>query len=142
MLPKYHVILGAIFSGILYWLFSLTIFQTSLVFLSSILIDFDHYLWYIQRKKDYNLKNAYNFLKKLSENLKKPIIMVFHTIEFLIFVYLLSYLWKGFTFILIGMVFHSITDILYFGTKNMIHIREYSLIRYLILRKKHPKKYF
>ena len=142
MLPKYHILLGVIFSGLLYWLLPLTLFQTLLVFLSAVLIDFDHYLWYVKRKKDWNLKNAYNYLKKISENLKKPMMMIFHTIEFLIFVFLLSYLWKGFSFILIGIVFHSISDLLYFGHKNMLYVREFSLIRYLVLRKKYPDKYF
>ena len=142
MLPKYHILLGAIFSGLLYWLLPLTLFQTFLVFLSAVLIDFDHYLWYVKRKKDWNLKNAYNYLKKLSENLKKPIIMIFHTIEFLILVFILCFLWGGFYFVLIGMVFHSISDLLYFGHKNMLYVREFSLIRYLILKDKYPKKYF
>ncbi len=142
MLPKHHIILGAIFSALLYWLFSLTIFQTLLVFLSSILIDFDHYLWYVARKKDWDLKNSYNYLEKLSKNLKKPIMMVFHTIEFLILVFILSFFWRGFYFALIGMIFHSILDLLYFGHKNMLYVREFSLIRHLVLREKYPNKYF
>ena len=142
MLPKYHILLGVIFSGLLYWLLSLTLFQTLLVFLSAVLIDVDHYLWYAKRKKDWNLKNAYNYLKKLGENLKKPIIMIFHTIEFLILIFVLSFLWRGFYFILVGMIFHSISDLLYFGHKNMLYVREFSLIRYLVLRKKYPDKYF
>ena len=142
MLPKYHLILGLIFSSLLYWLLSLTIFQTILVLLSSILIDVDHYLWYANRKKDISLKNSYFYLKKLSEKLKKPIIMLFHTIEFHILIGLLSFIWIGFFYILIGMIFHSISDLLYLGNKNMLYIREFSLIRYFILKNKDPKKYF
>ncbi len=142
MLPRHHIILGAIFSFLLFWLFSLTLLQASLIFLASILIDFDHYLWHIQKKKDLSLRNAYLFLKKLDKNPTKPLMMLFHTIEFHILIALLGFLWMGFFYILIGMAFHSIIDLLYFGKRNMIYIREFSLIRYLILKKKYPKKYF
>jgi hypothetical protein len=142
MLPKYHLILGIIFSLLLYWLLSLTIFQTLLIFSASFFIDLDHYLWYVNRKKDISLKNAYKYLKKISMKGKKPIMMLFHTIEFHIFIGLLGFIWIGFSYILIGMIFHSFSDLLYFGKKNMLYIREFSLIRYFILKNKYPKKYF
>ena len=45
MLPRWHIIFGAIFTAII-WIFSpeTKIIYLSLVFLSSVLIDFDHYL--------------------------------------------------------------------------------------------------
>jgi len=133
MLPKTHIILGALFSIILFF-FGVNYFNCILVFLSSFLIDFDHYLWYIIRKKDFNLKNAYYTLKGTEK--KKLYLMVFHTIEFLLFILLLSYLWKGFLWIFIGMVFHSILDLIELYKEKELTFREFLLIKYIFSDKK------
>lgn len=143
MLPKAHILLGGIFSIISYLLFPITAFQASLVFLSSVLIDVDHYIWYVQRKKDDSLKKAYIFFKALKKLKKrKRIMMAFHTIEFLIFVAVLSYFFPFFLFILSGMLFHSILDAIDMNRNNELNLREFSLVRYLVLKHKNPSYYF
>jgi len=62
--------------------------------------------------------------------------MIFHTIEFHIFVGLLSFIWHGFFFILIGMIFHSVCDLISLIYERRLRVREFSLIKYLILGKK------
>jgi len=126
MLPKTHIMLGAIFSLVLFYLFPITIFQVSLIFLASFLIDFDHYVWYVYKKKDFKLKNSYNYLKKDARDLRK--LMFFHTIEFHIFVALLGFIWSGFFYILIGMIFHSLTDLIGLIYEKRLRTREFSLI--------------
>ncbi|MEK6830589.1 MAG: hypothetical protein AABX77_01010, partial [Nanoarchaeota archaeon] len=64
MLPKYHIIIGLIASIAIYLIFNLTIFQASIIFLSSFLIDADHYLLYIFRKKDFSLINSIKYFKE------------------------------------------------------------------------------
>ncbi len=141
MLPKWHILLGFVFAYIVYWFTSINIFGASLIFLSSVLIDFDHYVWYGFKKKDWSLKNAYNRNKALPKK-HKPIMHIFHTIEFLIMVFMLFYFWNGFLFILVGMVFHSILDILDIFYNKKLGAREFSFIRYLILNKRNRDKYF
>jgi len=140
MLPKWHVLLGFLFAYIIYWFTSITIFQAILIFLSAVLIDFDHYLFCIIRNKDYSLKNAYSHLKKIHFKKHKPTMMIFHTIEFLIFIAILSFYFDIFIFIFIGMLFHSITDIIFFIYGKILYDREFSLIRYLLTKDKN--KYF
>jgi len=135
MLPKFHIILGAIFSALMYYLLQITLFQTILIFFASILIDFDHYLFYVQETKKWSLQKAYNW-KIYRQKKHKPIMMIFHTIEFLILVFILSFVWKGFGFILIGLVFHSIFDMIQLGYEKKLYIREFSLIRFLLRDKK------
>ena len=135
MLPKWHIFLGFIFSYILYWFTSISIFEASLIFLSSFLIDFDHYVWYGIRKKSWNLKSAYLWNKNLPKN-HKPIMHVFHTVEFIIIVIVLAYFFKPFLFILMGMLFHSALDLIEMFYKKNLGCREFSLIRYLISNKK------
>ncbi|VVB78729.1 Uncharacterised protein [uncultured archaeon] len=133
MLPKTHIIFGAIFSLIAYYFLSLDYLQSSLIFVSSFLIDFDHYMWYVNKKKDFSLKNSYYYLKKV--RLNKPVMMIFHTIEFLFLVLLLSFLWNGFLFILIGMLFHSVLDIIQMAYEGELEYREFFLTCYLLSEK-------
>lgn len=130
MLPKTHIIFGAIFSILVYYLFNITIFQTTLMFLASFLIDFDHYTWYVNKKKEFSLKNAYFHLKNVKPI--KPMMMLFHTIEFLFIVFIISFLWIGFLFILVGMLFHSILDIVQMAYDNELHYREFFFTSYLL----------
>jgi len=142
MLPKWHILFGAIFSLIFYKISpQINIFQASLIFLSSVLIDFDHYLWVIKRKGYFNLKTAYYWHKSLPLR-HKPIMEIFHTIEFIIFILILSYFFKIFYFILVGMLFHSLLDLIEIIYHKRGKCREFSLIRFLILRKKYPNRYF
>jgi len=136
MLPKTHIILGIIFSIALLYFFKISLFSASLVFSTSVLIDFDHYLFYFSRNKNLNLKKAYYWHKSIPDN-HKPIMQTFHSIEFLLLVLLLSFIWKPFIFILIGMIFHSIIDIIDIYSKiHNLKAREFSLIRYLFAKDK------
>jgi hypothetical protein len=120
MLPKIHIILGGFFSIIIYFVFSISFFQASLIFLSSFLIDFDHYLYYIFIKKDFNLKRAHRwFVKKrynwiaLSKDKRSKFklpIFIFHGIELLIILILFYFLNKIFLEIIIGVLFHMSLD--------------------------------
>ncbi len=120
MLPKIHIILGGIFSIIIYFTFHITFFQASLIFLSSFLIDFDHYLYYIFIKKDFNLKRAhrwfvkkrYNWIalsKEQRSKFKFPI-FIFHGLEFFIILLLFYFLNKIFLGIILGIMFHMLLD--------------------------------
>lgn len=138
MLPKKHALLGIIFSILIYFIFKITYFEAFLIFFASVFIDFDHYIWYIIKKKDFSLKKNYNLLKFL-EKPPRPIMVVFHTIEFILLVFVLSFFFNFLFFILIGMIFHSILDVIDMQYKGILNLREFSLIRYLVRDK---KKYF
>jgi hypothetical protein len=89
-------------------------------------MDIDHYIWFVKRKKVFSIKKAY--LWHLSQKQSKPIMHLFHTIEFLSLILILSFFWKDFLFVAMGMTFHSILDVLTINLKG----REYLFIRYLI----------
>ena len=139
MLPKWHILFGAIFSLILYFFLNISLFNSSIVFLASVLIDVDHYLLYIYRRKNFSLKNAYLIHKKTSKN-HKPMLHLFHTIEFLILILIFSFFNSFFLFILIGMLFHSFFDLVELIYEKCISCREYFLTRYLLAKDKN--KYF
>ena len=123
MLPKTHFILGLIFVVVLYFFFSPIISFSSLIiiFLSSILIDIDHYIYHIVKNKNWNLFQGYKwYIKNIKrvrgmtkEQRKKTYIGFYflHGIEILIALFLLGeYLSPVFTYILIGFVFHLVMD--------------------------------
>ncbi len=149
MRPKYHVLIGFIVSIILYFFFSIGIFKTLIVFFSSILIDFDHYLYYIFKTKNFNLKRAHAWylekekqLKKLSKQERKRVtyaFYLFHGLEtVLIFVLLGYYLWNLFYFVAMGIFLHLLSDYAeqIFHKKRIFKI---SIIADLIERKKLKK---
>jgi hypothetical protein len=128
MLPKYHVLIGFIFSLAVYILFPVTPLQASVIFLSSFLIDFDHYLWYVFKKKDLSLRRAYFYLKSLGRKKHKKHLMIFHTLEFILIIGVLSLFFPIFFFLLIGILFHSLLDIIDLTKRDMLSCREFSLI--------------
>lgn len=137
MLPKWHILFGAIVSIILYYIFNLNFVQFLIIFFSSVLIDFDHYLFYIFVKKDFNLRRAHKwFIEKtkkflsLSKNerrfFKNPI-LIFHGIEFWIILGILSIfyhfiifiIYHFIIFIIIGIAIHMFIDFI-----EIIYLKE------------------
>lgn len=120
MLPKTHIILGFLFSAALFMAFDIDLIPASIIFLSSFLIDFDHYLYFVFKKKSFSLSKAYLFFKRhrvrwrnLSYNQKekyKMPILLFHGVEFLFIVFVLSFFLHLFSFFFIGFLFHLIFD--------------------------------
>jgi len=118
MLPKTHVILNLIISLAL--LFFLKPIYVLIIFLSSILIDIDHYLYYIFEKRRFSLKSAYNWYlierKKfhdLSLEEKKKhryFLFVFHGLETLAILLIFSKRYPILFFIFIGFSIHLIED--------------------------------
>ena len=128
MLPKSHLIYGIIFASAVYLLSPLiTLIPALLILFGSVLIDTDHYIWYVYKKKDWSLKNAYHYLKYNVEKIKT--LMIFHTVESHIIVGLIGwYLWPWFFYILSGMLLHSGLDILHLMKNKNLKYREFLLI--------------
>ena len=142
MLPKWHIFWGAIFTLII-WFFArdLEPVYLLLIFLSTFLIDFDHYLVAVRKNKSLSFKHSLIFFKdnnekELSDHKKgkrnRGHFFIFHTIEFHILVVLLGLLWIGFFYVFIGMVFHSLLDLLWLLHHDMFYVREFFFFNWLI----------
>jgi len=140
MLPKWHIILGFIFSLLVWAVFpQIKLGGFIIIFLSSFLVDIDHYLLYCLNKKNFSIKSAYIYYRNLPKK-HKPIMHFFHTIEFAVAIALLGLYLKVFFMIFIGFIFHSFLDIAEMAKENNINNREFSFLRYIIYRK--TEKYF
>ena len=135
MLPNAHVLYGILLALTSWFLFpGVTWFEALLILFSSIFIDVDHYIWYVIVKKDWNLKRAYYYLRDEVKGSQK--LMIFHTIEFLIVIGLLSFIWFGFYYIFIGVLYHFALDMMSMIKLKRLKDREYSLIHWLKIKKK------
>ena len=127
MKPPFHIIFSLIASLILFFL-NLEPLLILLFFLSAVLIDADHYFFYIIRKKDLNFMRAYKYFKK-----PRISVYIFHTIEFFLLLLILSLFFNFFWPIFFGCLFHIILDLTYELTqKHKKYKRIYSLVLYLL----------
>lgn len=128
MLPKFHALYGAIFSLFIHIFVFPDRTAAVVVFLSTVFIDVDHYLFYVYKKSDLSLAKAYYYFVKGGTYR----LMVFHTVEFVILLYLLSFYSKYFLFVIVGILFHWALDIYYMHKNDELNKRDYSLIHHLL----------
>ena len=125
MLPKWHILFGALLSLALYLFFSISLTNSLIFFLASFLIDVDHYLYYVYRKKDLSLKRAFRWfialdkkhcsLPRKERNKYDYGVVIFHGIEpvSLIFLLGLALNLPFMFFIAAGFSFHILVDVLF-----------------------------
>ncbi len=123
MLPQTHMLLGIVFVAAIFLIFpSVGILGASIIFLSSFLIDIDHYIYYVYKKKSINPLRAYKWYTdhktkchSLSKEQKKKThfgTYFLHGIEILMILFTLGFFVSPiFYFILIGFTFHLILDL-------------------------------
>ncbi|MBI2629199.1 hypothetical protein HYW74_03895 [Candidatus Pacearchaeota archaeon] len=146
MLPKTHIILGLIFALVFWYLFpQIGFLGFVIIFASSVLIDVDHYLFYVWLKKDWNYFHAKKWFmiktmefrkmtKEKRKRLAKAVPCIFHGIEAVIILLILSFFSNIFFFILIGFLFHEFLDligIIYWGYDlNHILSQTHNILNY------------
>ncbi len=141
MLPKWHILIGFIFTFII-WIFApgLHWIYLALIFLSSFLIDFDHYMCAVGDTGSFNLFKAGKYYKiieiKEKEERSKGIrrrgnFHLFHTVEFHVLIGLLGILWLPLFYVFIGMVFHSLIDLFDLLKSDRLYRREYFFFNWL-----------
>jgi len=133
---KDHIIASIIFSAFLFPIFK---WYTIIIFLSAVLIDGDHYLWYIIVKKRWSLKKAYYHRRDGNFH---DLLDIAHTIEFWILILILAIFSKFFFLVLVGITFHFILDFVYvrFIDQTKSDFRTFSIITW-IYRRKSKKNY-
>jgi hypothetical protein len=150
MYPRIHVIAGLIFSLLIVLFFPQVGLLALVLFFSSFLIDFDHYMYYVFVKKDWNMKNALCWFgevdkasKKISKKERKKFysgIYFLHGIEAIILLICLSYFSEIFLFILLGFVFHQLLDLIEIFILNESYDKLLSFF-YSLHRAKYKKPY-
>ncbi len=108
-----HFVISLVLAGISYPFFG---GYSLLLFIGGFFVDGDHYLWYIFTKKDFNLKNAYQYHLTTDFSGKK-IIDIFHTAEVWIVLLLASifspYYHTAILALTLGIYSHMLCDFLH-----------------------------
>lgn len=141
MFPRWHILFGGMFA-LLIWAIvpGINPIFPLLIFLSSFLIDFDHYMCSVFKTKKFGLFHSFNYYRELmKEELKKKAagfkeksdFYIFHTIEFHVLIGLLGFFWIGFFYVFIGMVFHSLLDIYSIILEDNLFQREFFLLNWI-----------
>ena len=122
MHPLRHILFGAIFSLFLFLVYpNIGLIGLLILFLSTFMIDIDHFIYYIYKKRDINLFKAFSWYTEnrkkfcsLSSAEKKKIyggLYIFHGMEFLIILFLCGViLYKPLTLVFVGFLFHLFLD--------------------------------
>ena len=132
MLPQTHLF-GSFLLMLVMWPFFG--FWSLFVFLGGVFIDIDHYFRYIFFKKDWNLKKAYYFFKGRDCNGLRNEIYIFHTMETLIALILLSFFHRLFFLTLIGWLLHIGMDFFYDKKNHKIRFGKRILFVDLVIKK-------
>jgi len=122
MLPKYHIIFSAIIILFLYSLFPLTPWQIAIIFLSSFIVDVDHYFYGIFKLKTFNLfeikkwfmknRSIWREMNPKQKRKYKLSIIIFHGVEFWVLLLILAQFYKPVYFVLIGIFIHFFQDLI------------------------------
>ena len=132
MLPKTHFIWSVALAIILGVLGFLDLFQALAFVFGGVLIDTDHWLWFVFNKKSFSLKKAYKWHYKLYINrVRGNMLQIFHTIESFAVIVLLTFVHPIFFYVFLGMAFHLLLDLVQ-AYDHGFYGKEVSLIYYLI----------
>jgi hypothetical protein len=141
MLPRWHILLGFVFALMIFIVSpNINPIYLALVFFSSFLIDFDHYLCSLFKTKKLGLFHSFAYHREMNKQAikdradgkrEKGDFHIFHTVEFHLLVGLLGFYWIGFFYIFIGMVFHSLLDIVSILYDDFMYAREFFLVAWL-----------
>ncbi len=141
MLPRWHIVFGAIFTLVI-WLFNqdMNALYLSVLFFSTFLMDIDHFAIHVRENKNFSLLKSFAFFKELQKQefeenkkgiKKKGHFFPLHTIEFHILIALLSLIWQGFFFIFIGMMLHSLLDVAWMLKEDRFYRREFFFVNWV-----------
>ena len=141
MQVKEHIVYGGSVSVALTPFFGA---QTLLFFLSSVLIDLDHYVdfLYFSKFRNWSINGMFRFHGQLSawkDDPKLYALQAFHTLEFFLAVLALAFYFRSTELFLLfsGLIFHYALDLLRIYQwerlyKKTIHPRAYSFLEYWI----------
>jgi hypothetical protein len=110
----------------------------------SILIDVDHYIFYIFRRRRFDVKGMFAYFEALQEiqhHIPYAGICIFHTVEFYLLVYLLSRTYPLLVPVFVGMLFHFGLDLIHLRQHRFIFGRAFFIIEHLIRVRRYGNRY-
>jgi hypothetical protein len=106
--------------------------------IGGVLIDVDHYLLYVQRRRNLSIPGMFRYfneLQPIQSNIPYVGLCIFHTIDFFILLAVLAYFYPLVSYLLAGCLFHFAIDLFDLRRKKAIFIRPYFLLEHFIRRR-------
>ena len=129
MLVSRHFIASLIIALILFPIYK---WLSLLVFVFGLLIDVDHFLWYVFRFKHFSLRGAYNHsLNKENKYKYEDVLHIFHVVEIWILIFLLGFFNEIFFILSLGLVVHLLMDFIECIKNNDYYARTFSLFTWI-----------
>jgi len=112
--------------------------ELGLFAVGGVLIDVDHYLLYIQRRRSLSVPGMFRYFREL-EPIQSGIpyvgLCIFHTVDFFILLGVLAIFHPLFLYLLAGCLFHFCLDLFDLKRKGVLTIRPFFLMEHLIRRR-------
>lgn len=125
----HHAIISIIAILFLYPLFGLSVLW---IFVGGVLVDFDHYLWHLFSIKKEGPIKAYKFFKEKKHKKHLPVTLIFHTLEFGVIFFVLTYFFNTLIPVFIGYILHMVSDFFYDITGGRYWERKRILIKSIL----------
>jgi len=103
-----------------------------------VLIDVDHYLLYVARRRDFSVPGMFRYFEELQpiqSSIPYVGLCVFHTIDFFLLLALLAHFHPALHALLAGCLFHFVLDLFDLRRKGALYIRAYFLLEHFIRRR-------
>lgn len=122
MHPKQHLVLGILFSILIFLFFQhIGWLAILIIILSNFLVDVDHYIYFVFKEKKISLRESYWWYIKRAEKFNKlsakkskeyqKLPFIFHGFEFWIILFCGSFFFPILSWVLFGVMVHMISDI-------------------------------
>jgi hypothetical protein len=112
--------------------------EIALFAVGGVLIDVDHYLLYLHRRRSLSIMGMFRYFRELQpiqSSIPYVGLCVFHTIDFFILLGLLSIFYPLVFPLLLGCLFHFCIDLFDLRRKCILTIRPFFLMEHLIRRR-------
>ena len=142
MKPAVHILMSLIIALMFFPAFK---FKVLFILAGGVLIDIDHYLWYIFKFRKFGFAEAYHYFadtirkERIMEN--HGILLIFHTWEFIAASILLSFYFDSALLFTIGFLAHFALDMAYVYNVAGHPIANHSLINWIYTAKFKRFKY-
>ncbi|GFO54133.1 hypothetical protein GMSM_11400 [Geomonas sp. Red276] len=116
----------------------LTGHELALFAAGSVLIDVDHYLLYVQRRRNLSVSGMFayfNDLQPIQTRIPYVGLCLFHTIDFFILLALLALWYPPLIYLLAGCLYHFAIDLYDLRRKKVIFIRPFFLVEHFVRRR-------
>lgn len=131
-----HFLVSLIIALFLYPFFG---WKVLFILVGGVLIDIDHYFWYVFKFRKLNIIHCYKFFLERFDKIKiKELIgslLIFHTVEFLAIMIIFSFFSEIIFFSLIGLISHYVLDLIFLYTVPKQLIANHSITSWIIKNK-------